>query len=62
MTTCQGTRFAGPEWKETAQKKAERILAQELQRRGWNVQDLEQRRKADPEKLKIARRLRRETP
>ena len=42
-------------------KKAERILAGELQRRGWRVQRLEHLRKADPEKLKIAARLRAET-
>jgi putative transposase len=61
MTTVQGSKFAGPEWKETAEKKAERILAEELGRRGWTAQALEQLRKADPEKLKIARRLRTET-
>jgi REP element-mobilizing transposase RayT len=61
MMTVQGSKFGGPEWKETAQKKAERILAEELQRHGWSVQDLQQLRKADPEKLKIAGRLRAET-
>jgi hypothetical protein len=61
MSTLQGSKFAGPEWKETAEKKAERILAEELQRREWDFHDLEQLRKADPEKLKIARRLRAET-
>jgi len=48
MTTMQGSKFAGPEWKETGQKKAERILAEELQRRGWSDENLEQLRKADP--------------
>ncbi len=61
MTTAQGSKFAGPEWKETGEKKAERILSQEMQRRGWTTAELEQRRKADPEKLQIARRLRAET-
>jgi len=42
-------------------KKAERILAEELQRGGWDFQRLEHVRKADPEKLKIAARLRAET-
>jgi putative transposase len=61
MTTVQGSKFAGPEWKQTGQKKAELILAEELQGRGWNAQNLQQLRKADPEKLKIAARLRAET-
>ena len=61
MTTVQGSKFAGPEWKQTGQKKAELILAEEMQGRGWNAQNLQQLRKADPEKLKIAARLRAET-
>jgi len=39
------------------QKKAELTLAEELQGRGWNAQNLQQLRNADPEKLKIAARL-----
>ena len=61
LTTVRGSKFAGPEWQETARKKAERILAEELQRRGWDVQRLDHLRKADPEKVKIAARLRAET-
>ena len=44
-----------------AQAKAERIIAEELQRLGWKEVDLEQRNKSDPEKLAVAARLRRET-
>ena len=47
MITVRGSKFAGPEWQETSRKKAERILAEELQRRGWDVQRLEPFRKAD---------------
>ena len=36
-------------------------MAEELARRRWNGVELEQRRKADAEKIKIARRLRAET-
>jgi len=61
MTTMQGSKFAGPEWKETGQKKAEGIVAEELQRRGWSNAVLGQLHKADPQKLAIARRLRAET-
>jgi putative transposase len=46
---------------ETAQAKAERLVAEELKRRQWAEADLTQRRKSDPEKLAIAVRLRRET-
>ena len=35
-------------------------MAEELARRRWNGVELEQRRKADAEKIKIARRLRAE--
>ncbi len=38
------------------------ILAEELSRRGWTVEELSRRRKTDPEKVAIAQRLRRETP
>ena len=61
MTTLGGSKFGGPEWRETAEKKAEGILADELNRLGWDARHLAQRRKADPEKLAIARRLRAET-
>jgi REP-associated tyrosine transposase len=46
---------------ETAQAKAERIVAEELRRFGWQETDLASRRKSDPAKLQIAARLRRET-
>ena len=46
---------------ESALAKAERIVAQELARRGWTEADLDRRRKNDPGKLEIAARLRKET-
>jgi hypothetical protein len=46
---------------ETAQAKAQRIVAEELKRRGWQETDFVARRKHDPAKVQIARRLRRET-
>jgi REP-associated tyrosine transposase len=61
MSTLQASRFAGPEWRETAENKAQVILAAELERRGWTPDRLLQLRKADPQKLKIAERLRSET-
>ncbi len=37
------------------------LVAEELARRGWSAEELARRRKTDPEKVLIARRLRRET-
>jgi hypothetical protein len=44
-----------------AQAKAERIVREELERLGWEMQDLERQRKSDTRKVTIAARLRRET-
>ena len=51
----------GDELRESAQAKAERIVAEELKRRKWDGSTLAERRKGDPAKLAIARRLRQET-
>jgi Transposase and inactivated derivatives len=45
----------------SAEAKAERIIAEELQRQGWQEADLLVRLKNDAAKLEIAARLRRET-
>ena len=47
--------------KEIAIASAERIIEEELQKRAWTEADLGQRRKGDPEKVAIARRVRQET-
>ena len=46
---------------ETAEAKADRIIAEELRRLGWSAEDLARRPKNDPGKLAIGVRLRRET-
>ena len=56
-----GDHHAGELRQETAQAKAERIVAEELHHLGWSEQDLRQRPKTDPAKLAVAVRLRRET-
>jgi REP element-mobilizing transposase RayT len=61
MSGQAGAEHYGPEIKESAEAKAERIVTEELRRRGWNAGDLAERRKGDPEKVKTALRLRRET-
>lgn len=61
MTALPAHKYGGREWQETAEKKARRILAEELRRRGWEVEELKRRRKGDRDKIQIARRLRAET-
>ncbi len=53
--------FATDPFRETTERKAQQILGKELDRRGWTPDRLVRLRKADPEKLKIAQRLRAET-
>ena len=56
-----GEHHAGDLRLEAAEAKAERLLAEELQRLGWNEDELRRKRKNDPCKIAIAVRLRRET-
>ena len=56
-----GDHHSGELRQETAQAKAERIVAEELARIGWTEKDLAARQKSDPAKLAIAARLRKET-
>jgi putative transposase len=56
-----GTPPTGAMRLETANARAERIVAEELRRVGWAESDLALRRKSDPVKLALAARLRKET-
>ena len=56
-----GEHHAGELRRESAEAKAERIIAGELKRLGWTESDLARRHKSDPEKVAFAARLRRET-
>jgi hypothetical protein len=56
-----GAEHYGEEKQETAVAKAERIVMEELKKRRWQPAVLEQRPKGDPEKVKIAQRMRCET-
>lgn len=47
--------------REAAAAKGERLVGEELRRLGWSPKELEQRRKGDPAKVRVAQRLRRET-
>jgi hypothetical protein len=46
---------------ESDEQKARRIVALELKRLGWGPEELARRRKGDPKKVRVARRLREET-
>jgi REP element-mobilizing transposase RayT len=54
-------KHAGQEIRQSALAKAQRIAQEELGALGWSEQDLQGRRKSDPQKVRIAARLRRET-
>jgi len=56
-----GESHAGGLRRESAELRAERIVAEELGRLGWSEAQLGERRKSDPAKLALAARLRRET-
>jgi putative transposase len=56
-----GPEHYGSERRETQEESAERVVAEELRRRGWTEVTLGQRAKGDGEKVKMAVRLRRET-
>jgi REP element-mobilizing transposase RayT len=57
----RGPNHYGVECLESAEEKAERLLAQGLKERRWSEADLSARRKGDAGKVKLAMRLRRET-
>ena len=56
-----GENHSGELRQETAEQKGNRVIAEELARLGWQESDLASRRKAHPDKLAIALRLRNET-
>jgi hypothetical protein len=61
MERQSGGRHAGRLRHESAEAKAERLIAQELQRLHWKEPDLKEHPKSHPLKLALAARLRRET-
>ena len=56
-----GEHHGGEEKRETDEQKALRLVKEELRKRRWTERDLEQRRKTDAGKVKMAMRLRGET-
>jgi hypothetical protein len=61
MEGGMGGHHSGEEKRETDGRKAERIVQEELEKRGWTEEDLAARRKTDADKTAIAARLRRQT-
>jgi len=62
MMGCgMGAHHGGEEKQEADEQKAQRLVLEELEKRGWTEQDLKQRRKTDALKVKMAARLRSET-
>jgi len=61
MGSGMGEHHGGEEKQETDEQKAQRLVLDELRRRGWTERELEQRRKTDAAKVKMAARLRSET-
>jgi REP element-mobilizing transposase RayT len=57
----EGENHYGSQRRETAEEKGGRIVAEELDARGWSEAELARRRKGDAEKVGMAQRLRRET-
>jgi hypothetical protein len=56
-----GAMHYGAERQESGEAKAERLVREGLAKLGWSESDLAERRKGDPGKVGIARRLRQET-
>ena len=56
-----GAHHYGEEIGQSVEEKARRIIAEELAKMDWEEADLSGRRKGDVGKVRIARRLRRET-
>jgi REP element-mobilizing transposase RayT len=56
-----GPEHYGEEIRESGEEKARRVLEAELQKLGWRTGDLQARRKGDPQKVRLALRLRGET-
>jgi putative transposase len=61
MGSRMGPEHYGEERQETALAKAEGIVAEELKKRRWKAEQLDQKPKGDGEKIKMAERLRCET-
>ena len=56
-----GSEHFGEEIRQSGEQKARRLLESELAKLGWREPELQRRPKGDPQKLRMAQRLRKET-
>jgi hypothetical protein len=56
-----GEHHAGELRRQSAESKAQRIIAEQLKQMDWTEAEMERRHKGDPGKLALAAKLRRET-
>ena len=56
-----GANHFGEERQESAEQKAMRLIEEDLRKLGWSREQLRSQRVSDPDKIEVARRLRRET-
>ena len=61
MAGRRGQWHYGEELQESAEERAEAIIAAQLKRQGWRGKKLQERRKGDPFKVRLAGRLRAQT-
>jgi len=61
MEEQRGQWHYGEELQESAAERAEGIIAAELKGKGWSEKQLQERRKGDPFKVRLAKRLRAQT-
>lgn len=59
VSTQAGGEHYGEELRESAEEKAQRIVARELGRKIWKERNLKKQPKGHPFKVELARRLRR---
>ncbi len=61
VSHTSGPRHVGEAVRQSAEAKAQRLAGEELEGLGWEREELERRRKGDPQKVRIPARLQRET-
>ena len=61
MTERRGQWHYGEELQESAEERAEQLIRAELKAKGWTEKELQERRKGDAFKVRLAERLRGET-
>ena len=58
----RGVHHYGEELVASAEARAQRLIAEALRQKGWTVEDLKARRKGDAFKVRLAAKVRAQTP